>query len=458
MADHLSPVHTLKISISGVRGVVGESLTPQLLVGFSQAFGCWVDGGVVLVGRDTRQTGEMVRSAVVGGLLATGCYVIDLGVVPVPTVLIAVKQLQADGGVAITASHNPAQWNALKFVRADGVFLNSYQATELLDVYHQGTFRLASVAELSQVEHDTGAVQRHIDLVLSRIDVEVIRRRHPKVVVDACNGAGSVMTERLLTEMGCDVVMIHDTPDGQFPHDPEPIPANLGDLCQAVRDHQADVGFAQDADADRLAVVSERGQAIGEEFTLAFACDVVASRQGGPLVTNVSSSRMIDEIAQRHGTHVIRATVGEINVVETMLREEATIGGEGNGGVIYPDMHPCRDSMIGMGLILEGLAQHGTIAAWTKHFQPSAMHKTKIECPSARIQQALAAARRQYADQELDPTEGVKVIWPNDRSWLHIRPSNTEPVIRVIAEKDTIADAQALCDDAIATLTSVIDS
>ena len=457
MAQGRSPVHTLKISISGVRGVVGESLTPQLLVGFSQAFGCWVDGGVVIVGRDTRQTGEMVRSAVVGGLLATGCYVIDAGIVPVPTLLIAVKHQQADGGVAITASHNPEQWNALKFVRSDGVFLSSYQATELLDIYHQGQFALASVGELTELEFEHDAIERHINLVLKNVDVAAIKHHRPKVVVDACNGAGSVMTERLLTELGCDVTMIHDTPDGRFPHPPEPIPRNLGDLCQAVHDTGADIGFAQDADADRLAVVSEKGIAIGEEFSLAFACDAVAARTPGPIVVNVSTSRMIDDVARRHKVPIFHSKVGEINVVEGMIREGASIGGEGNGGVVYPPVHMCRDSMSGIAVILQGLVEHGSVTAWTQRFPPGSIVKTTIECPSSRIQHALTATRRRYSDQKLDETEGVKVIWPDTGAWLHIRPSNTEPVIRVIAETDTEDEANGLCQEALETLNTAIE-
>ncbi len=456
MATTRSPVHTLKISISGVRGVVGESLTPQLVVGFAQAFGSYVEGGVVLIGRDTRQTGEMVRHAVVGGLLASGCYCIDVGIVPVPTILVAVKQLQADGAIAITASHNPAEWNALKFARSDGAFLNAYQAAELLDVYHQGEFRLAATSEISDVEFDTQAVDRHIGLLLGNVDVAAIRRRRFSVVVDCCNGAGSVMTERLLRELGCNVTMIHDTPNGLFPHNPEPIPENLGDLCQATRDLDAEIGFAQDADADRLAIVSPNGVAIGEEFTLAFACDAVTSRTSGPIVTNTSTSRMIDEVGARNGCRVLRAKVGEVNVVERMIREGAVIGGEGNGGVIYPRVHPCRDSMAGICLVLEGLVERGSIDAWTRRFRPSAMHKTKIDCPSAKVQHALTAVKREYADQQVDPTEGIKVVWPDTGSWLHIRPSNTEPVIRVIAEADTADDARELCARALEVLTAAI--
>lgn len=447
-----SPVHTLKVSISGVRGVVGESLTPQLVVGFSQAFGCYVDSGVVLVGRDTRRTGEMVRAAVTGGLLATGCYVIDLGIVPVPTILIAVKQLQADGAIAITASHNPAEWNALKFARADGVFLNSYQATELIDVYHQGQFRLARTPEIAPVKYDNSALERHIELVVSKVDVGAIRARRFRVAVDACNGAGGIADRRLLEELGCQVTMIHDEPSGDFPHDPEPTARNLRDLCRVVQEVGADIGFAQDADADRLALVSEKGRAIGEEYTLAFACDAVCAKTPGPIAVNISTSRMVDEVAAWYGVKVLRTRVGEVNVVEAVRREGAVIGGEGNGGVIYPAVHWCRDSLTGMALVLEGLARRRSVSEWAGSFRPSAMHKTKIECSSARVEQAMAAVQRAYADCMIDRTEGIRVVWPETGVWLHIRPSNTEPVIRVVAEADNRTAARRLCTEALQVL------
>jgi len=451
-----SPVHSLKIGISGVRGVVGESLTPQLLVGFAQAFGSYLHGGVVVLGRDTRPSGEMVRNAVVGGLLATGCSVTDIGIAPVPTLQLAVRQLNADGGVAITASHNPQQWNALKFIRSDGIFLNSYQAEELLDIYHQRDFALASATEIGEVRTDRHAVDRHLEALLSHTPVDLIRARRPRVVVDTCNGAGAVVSERLLRALGAEVTMIHDTPDGRFPHPPEPTPAHLRELAQATRELHADLGFAQDADADRLAVVSPTLGPIGEEFTLAFAASVVVVERPGPIVTNLSTSRMVDEVGARYGCPVLRTRVGEVNVVEEMVRQRAVIGGEGNGGVVDPRGHYCRDSLAAICLILEGLAQRSSADAWVREFRPSAIVKLAVECPAAVVQRALSAVRREYAEQELDLTEGIKVLWPRDGSWLHVRPSNTEPIVRVVAEADTPADAQAKADAAAEVIGAVV--
>jgi len=380
-------IQSLKIGVSGVRGIIGESLTPQLIVGFGEAFGTYLGGGVVVIGRDTRPSGEMVYNALVGGLLSTGCSVVDVGVCPAPALGHAVVDLAADGGVAITASHNPAQWNALKFMRADGIFLNSYQGEELLNVYHQGAFALQRSGSLGRVGHDEGAINRHLSKVMAATDRKAIASLHPRIVVDSCNGAGATCTRGLLEKMGCEVIAINDVPDGHFPRDPEPIPENLGQLCNAVKQHGADVGFAQDADADRLAIVSAEGEPIGEEFTLAFACDVMASKCQGMLVTNLSTSRMIDEVAERHDCGLVRAKIGEVNVVEAMIAEEAIGGGEGNGGVIDPTLHYCRDNLVAMAHILEGMAKMGlTIKQWCETFRPSAIVKDKVPCPAGSVQ------------------------------------------------------------------------
>jgi len=442
-------VRTLKTGISGVRGVVGDSLTPQLLIGFAQAFGTYLKGGTVVIGRDTRPSGEMVQRALIGGLLATGCDIVDLGIAPVPTVQMAIRDAVASGGVVITASHNPQQWNALKFIRDDGIILHPHQAEELLSVYYQGNFTLLGNDEIGSVQFDDGAVQRHMDAVLELADREAIAAAGLKVVVDCVNGAGAVLSERFLEELGCEVVTINDTPDGIFPHLPEPIPENLKQLEKAVKEHGADIGFAQDADADRLAIVSEQGRAIGEEFTLAFACDAAADATAGPLVTNLSSSRMIDEVACRHHKKVVRAKVGEINVIEQMQAHDAGIGGEGNGGIIWAQLQYCRDSFAGMALVLAGLGKRGgTVTDWAGRFAPSEIYKTKMECPASRVQPVLLAVREAYEENALDLTEGVKVLWP-DGAWLHVRRSNTEPVVRVIAEADTMQDAKQKATAAI---------
>lgn len=444
-------VRTLKTGISGVRGVVGDSLTPQLLVGFGQAFGTYLDGGSVVLGRDTRPSGEMALNALVGGLLACGCEVIDVGIAPVPTIQHAVRRVGADGGIAITASHNPQEWNALKFIYHDGILLRPYQAEELLAVYYQGNFNLVASDRLGKVSSDDEAVSAHLRDLLALLgeDRDLIARRAPRVVVDCCNGAGARITAPFLRELGCEVLAINDEPNGLFPHKPEPVPENLGQLAAAVRAEGAEVGFAQDADADRLAVVSEQGAIIGEEFTLAFACDALPDHEAGPLVTNLSTSRMIDEVAARHGRTVERTAVGEINVVQGMLRHEAALGGEGGGGVIWPRLEYCRDSFVALSLILAGLARRGgTISDWQASFRPSAIVKERVTCSAAQAQPVMMALREAYVDDQVNLTEGVRVDWP-DGSWLHARPSNTEPIIRVVAEADDEPAARARCARAL---------
>ena len=452
----MSGIQSLKIGVSGVRGIVGQSLTPQLVVGFAEAFGTYLDGGVVVIGRDPRPSGEMIRDALIGGLLSTGCSVIDVGVCPTPTMQHAVVDLGADGGIGITASHHPAAWNALKFCREDGVFLNEYQAEELLSVYHQGAFVLRGWGELGRVGHDEGAINRHLTKVLMSVDREAVAALAPRVVIDSVNGAGADCAEGLLQKMGCDVVAINDVPTGHFPREPEPIPENLGQLCAAVLQHGADIGFGQDADGDRLSVVSAEGVAIGEEFTLAFAADVMAEREAGTLVTNLSTSRMIDEVAQRHGCTVVRSKVGEVNVVETMIAEGAVGGGEGNGGVIDPKLHYCRDNLAAMALILQGMARHRvSVAEWAASFRPSAIIKDKVPCRAGHTQRAVLALQRHYEGHELDRTEGVKAFF-DAGAWLHARPSNTEPIIRVIAEADDEPSARAIVDEAMAAVNEAI--
>ncbi|NPV46971.1 MAG: phosphoglucosamine mutase [Armatimonadetes bacterium] len=444
-------VRTLKTGVSGIRGVVGESFTPQLLVGFAQAFGTYLDGGTVVVGRDTRPSGEMARNALIGGLLATGCDVLDLGIAPVPTIQHTVRRVGASGGIAITASHNPQEWNALKFIHRDGVMLRPYQAEELLAVYYQANYTLVGSGRLGKLESDPGAARKHLDEILDLVgpDKELIAKRRFRVVVDCCNGAAAGLTQPFLRSLGCEVIAINNSRDRGFPRPPEPVPQHLGQLEAAVREHGADIGFAQDADADRLAIVTEAGVALGEDFALVFACDATDPSEPGPFVTTLSTSRMIDEIGERQGRQVLRTPVGEINVVEAMRRHNAALGGEGSGGVIWPRLQLCRDSFAGMALILRGLARRGgTVTEWKDSFRPGAVVRARVDCSAAEAQSVMMALREAYSGEQVDLTEGLRVVWP-DGSWLHVRPSNTEAIIRVVAEADDESAAQALRDQAL---------
>lgn len=449
-------IPTLKISISGVRGVVGESLTPTLLARFAQAFGTWAGSGTVVVGRDTRPSGEMVRQAVFAGLLSTGCRVVDLDIVPVPTVQLAVRHRRAHGGVAITASHNPAEWNALKFIGPDGLFLGPGPARELLDIYHQGEYIRVPGAGIRGVERMTDAADLHVQAILDVVGPLPAGRRRPRVALDSCNGAGSLVTPRLLEALGADVVPINVTPDGSFPRPAEPLPEHLGALCAAVRAHRCDVGFAQDMDADRLAVVSEAGEPIGEDLTLVLAAWYVLSRTPGPVVANLATSSAVDEIARRFGCAVSRSRIGEANVTDRMRAEEAVIGGEGNGGVIYPRINFGRDSLVGIALILHLLADSGRpVSGLVGDLPPFRMVKEKLPCPSARIPDVLRMVKREFAGHRMDTRDGVKVLLDDGR-WFLVRGSNTEPIVRVVAEASTDTAARALVDDLLSRAETVL--
>jgi phosphomannomutase len=426
-------IPTLKISISGVRGVIGESLTPTLLTRFAQAFGTYVGSGTIVIGRDPRTSGEMVKQAVIAGLLSSGCRVIDIGMCPVPTIQLLVRHQQAQGGIAITASHNPAEWNALKFIGADGLFLNSGQAREMLDIYHQGEYTKIASGDMREVADIGGATDLHVQKILAALGPLPQTAKPLRVVLDACNGAGSLVGPRLLEALGAEVIPLNVTPNGQFPRAAEPLPENLGDLCAAVKAHHADIGFAQDMDADRLAIVSEDGIPIGEDYTLVLATLYVLGKQLGPVVANLSTTSVLQEVASRFGCPLFLTRIGEANVTEEMQKQNAVIGGEGNGGVIYPQINFARDSLTGMALVLHLLAEsRKTITELVHSFPTFTLIKDKLACPSDKISTVLRMLRREYAEYPMDVRDGVKVTLPE--GWFLVRGSNTEPIIRVIAE------------------------
>ncbi|HZE71569.1 MAG TPA: phosphoglucosamine mutase [Pyrinomonadaceae bacterium] len=438
-------IPTLKISISGVRGVIGDSLSPILLTRFAQAFGTFVGSGSIVIGRDPRTSGEMVKQAVIAGLLSSGCKVIDVGMCPVPTVQLIVRQRGAQGGLAITASHNPAEWNALKFIGPDGLFLSSGSAREMLDIYHQGEYTKVAGAEMRTVEIATGAIDLHIRTILDAVGTLPSTPKPLRVVLDACNGAGSIVGPKLITALGAEVISINDQPNGQFPRPAEPLPENLGDLCAAVKKHGADVGFAQDMDADRLAVVSNEGEAIGEDYTLVLAVSYVLGKERGPVVANLSTSNALDFVVNRFGCPLYRSKIGEANVTDLMKREAAVIGGEGNGGVIYPRINFARDSLVGMALILHFIAEQGrSLSQILSSFPRLYIIKEKLLCPSNKIAGILKLLRKTYGDSEMDLTDGIKVLLPE--GWFHVRGSNTEPFIRVSVEGESRERARQISD------------
>jgi phosphomannomutase len=436
-------IPTLKISISGVRGVIGDSLTPALLTRFAQAFGTYVGSGTIVIGRDPRTSGEMVKQAVIAGLLSSGCRVIDIGMCPVPTIQLLVRQQRAHGGIAITASHNPAEWNALKFIGGDGLFLNSGEAREMLDIYHQGEYVKVAGAEMREVGESRGASEVHVQKILDVLGPLPAKQKRLRVVLDACNGAGSLVGPKLLEALGVEVVSLNVIPNGLFPRAAEPVAENLSDLCAAVKEHDADIGFAQDMDADRLAIVSEHGVAIGEDYTLVLATLYVLGKERGPVVANLSSSSVLQAVADRFSCPLLLTRIGEVNVTEEMQKVHAVIGGEGNGGVIYPRINFARDSLTGMALILHLLAETGqSISNLVDSFPRYSLIKEKLACPSQKIPVVLRRLRQEYAAYPLDVRDGVKVTLPS--GWFLVRGSNTEPIMRVVAEAESEADARAI--------------
>jgi phosphomannomutase len=439
----------LMISVSGVRGIVGRSLTPELLVRLGQAFGTYLRSGCVVVGRDTRVSGEMVKHAVFSGLLSAGSTIKDVGVVATPTAALMIEHLRADGGIVISASHNPVEWNALKFFRGDGLYLNAEEGRDLLNIYYGGDYLRMPWDNLQPVEALPDAEAHHVQKVLAVLDVERIRARRFCVALDCCNGAAVGVSLRLLRALGCRVEPIHCTPDGRFPHVPEPTFDNVQDLCRFARERGADIGFATDPDGDRVAVVSEKGEFLGEERTLALAMRHVLSRhpgRAGVVAINMSTSRVTEDVARAAGCEVLRTPVGEIHVAERMKECLAVFGGEGNGGVIDPRVHYGRDAAVGMGLILEHLACAGLpISVRAAELPAWHMLKTKLPLPAAQSRGIIRRLKAETPAARVNLEDGLRLDW-EDR-WIHLRASNTEPIMRIIGEARTPESAQALVEE-----------
>ena len=435
----------LKIGITGVRGIVGQTFTPEVAVGFSQAFGTYLDGGRILVCRDTRASGPMVRAATIAGLLAAGCEVIDLGISPTPSLQLAVSWLKADGGIAITAGHNPSQWNALKFVRGDGLYLNPTQAEELLDIFHQGEFAKATWDQIVPAIQHQDPIAHHIELLKNVFDVEAIRHRQLKVAIDCCNGACSLLMPRWLREIGCEVLAINDDPTATFPHAPEPKPQNMAQLGAVVKAGRADIGFAYDADGERLGIVTELGQPLSEELTFALATRIRLQQKTGNVVTNISTTGAIEQIAAAYEGTVVRTPVGQTYISEGMIEVNSVLGGEGSGGVTVPELHLTHDSAAAVGLILEGLARDGRpVSKLVEELPQLTMLKHNFPVDPNRLYSVLQNFRVSVEREQLtcDLTDGIRVVLPE--GWVHVRASNTESMIRLIVEADETVTAQNL--------------
>lgn len=448
---------TLIKSISGIRGTiggqVGENLTPIDAVKFASAYGTFLKNNIskekikVVIGRDARISGPMIHHLVMQTLVGLGIDVIDLGLSTTPTVEIAVPMEQADGGIILTASHNPKQWNALKLLNHKGEFLNGEEGAKILEIAEAASFNFADVDTLGEITENDAYMDIHIDEVLNLplVDAEAVRARKFKVVVDGVNSSGGVIIPKLLEQMGVEVVKLYCEPTGHFPHNPEPLKEHLGDICALVIQEQADFGIVVDPDVDRLAFISNDGEMFGEEYTLVAVADYVLSKTPGNTVSNMSSSRALRDITIKHGGQYHASAVGEVNVVTLMKETHAVIGGEGNGGIIYPESHYGRDSLVGVALFLTHLASLDvTVAALRASYPQYYMSKNKIELtPQINVDAILETMTQRYQHEQISTIDGVKIDFQN--TWVHLRKSNTEPIIRIYTEAPTqeIADVLA---------------
>ncbi|MEX0929914.1 MAG: phosphoglucosamine mutase [Balneolales bacterium] len=444
------------ISVSGIRGVFGKDLNPQNLALYSAALGTWAQGGTIVVGRDTRVTGELCERIVTGALQSVGCNVISLGIVPTPTVAMGVLRHQAAGGIVISASHNPAEWNALKLLNEKSEFLDNQQGSSVIEIADTGSITYAGYRQIGSVTEDEGITLHHMQKILDLpwLDTGKISNAGFKVAFDAVNGAGSGVIPPFLKMLGVgQVETIHCVPNGDFPHNPEPLPEHLTDVCRLVKDKKCDIGVVVDPDADRLAIVDENGKLWGEEYTLAAAMDFMLGKKKGPAAANLSSSRVLDDMAKKHGVTCHRSPVGEINVVKEMQRVNAVIGGEGNGGVICPDLHYGRDALVGIAMILQHLAESGKTAAEYRNSLPDyTITKTKMPLDGIDADSILKKIQLTYARHDPVTIDGVKINMPE--GWIHLRKSNTEPIIRIYSEASTAEEARKLAEEVMENIRS----
>jgi phosphomannomutase len=439
----------LIISISGMRGTIGENLTPAIAAEYGAAFGSHLRKSAsgkkklkVCVGRDSRPSGQMLTAAVTAGLCSVGVDVVDLGIVTTPCVGIMVRHLKCAGGIVITASHNPVQYNGIKLLLDNGIAPPAPIAASIKQRYLEKKLAFVPSVENGKTSFDDQTDAIHIEKVLAIVEKKTIRRKRLKVVLDSVNGAGGRITKKLLAQFGCQVTAINDEPTGLFAHTPEPTAGNLAGFCKVVKKHKADIGFAQDPDADRLAIVDEKGRYIGEEYTLALAAKYIFSRKKGCAAANLSTSRMIDDIAAKAGGKVIRTPVGEANVAEAMIKNKCIAGGEGNGGVIDLRVGPIRDSLVGIALVLQLMADTGkSISELADECGNYAMLKEKFEADKALAEKIIEAAKREFSGAKVNTSDGCRFDFAD--AWVHLRTSNTEPVMRVIAEAPTEEAAKA---------------
>jgi phosphomannomutase len=454
-------------SISGIRGTIGgtagDNLTPVDIVKFAAAFGTWLKKGKstkIVIGRDARPSGEMVSTLITSTLRGLGIHVVDLGLSTTPTVEIAVPLEKANGGIIVTASHNPVQWNALKLLNDKGEFISAKDGEEVLQIAAQESFEFAPVAKLGKYERNDTYIQKHIDLILALplVDVEAIKSKSFSVVLDAVNSTGGIAVPMLLKALGVSIKEMYCEPTGLFPHNPEPLPEHIGDICREIEKGKYDLGIVVDPDVDRLVFVCEDGTPFGEEYTLVAVADYVltTSKKKNNTVSNLSSTRALQDVTEKAGGKYFSAAVGEVNVVEEMKARKAIIGGEGNGGVIYPELHYGRDALLGIALFLSHLALSGISTSRLRAKYPQYyISKNKIELtPGLNVDSVLESIQEKYKKQPISTIDGVKISF--DKEWVHLRKSNTEPIIRIYAESDMEVKAEHLARKIMSDIKEIV--
>ena len=461
-------IMTLIKSISGIRGTIGgktgDNLTPVDAVKVASAYGTWrkqhsgKEKVTVVIGRDARISGPMIHNLVMNTLVGLGINVIDLGLSTTPTVEVAVPLEKADGGIILTASHNPKQWNALKLLNEKGEFLNGADGAKILEIAEAEAFDFSDVDSLGEVTENSSYMDIHIDEVLNLplVDAEAVKKAGFKVVVDGVNSSGGIIIPKLLEQMGVEVVELYCEPNGHFPHNPEPLKEHLGDICELVVKEKANFGIVVDPDVDRLAFISDDGEMFGEEYTLVACADYVLSKTPGNTVSNMSSSRALRDITDKHKGSYEASAVGEVNVVELMKKNNAIIGGEGNGGIIYPELHYGRDSLVGVALFLTYLAENNitSVAELRASYPQYYMSKNKIELtPQINVDAILEGMAGKYIDEKVSTIDGVKIDFADE--WVHLRKSNTEPIIRIYTEAPTQRQADALAERIIGEIKEI---
>jgi phosphomannomutase len=431
----------LKIGISGVRGIVGETITPELVMNFASAFGTFINSQKVLLGRDTRVSGPMLHSAVISALLSAGCDILDLGICPAPVLQYMVRRLKAKGAISISAGHNDSNWNALTFINQEGTYLNEYQGEELLDIYHLGKFRKVPSDRLGKVKLQKDYLDVYFKSLAQFLDSETTKKAEFKVVIDPCNGGGAGIVDSFCQYLNCELVPVNNEPSGYFPHDPEPRPRNATEVASIIKITKADVGFLLNSDVSRVSVVTEDGETLSEEYTFPMVAGYYLRKKPGTVITNHSTSRMIEDAADCYDCSVVKTKVGQTYSVQSMIDEGAVMAGEGSGGLAIREFQPAFDGFLTMGMILKMMAEKkNKISDIVKQLPKYHIVKEKIYCPPVKAHSIVSEVKKLYDTHEVNELDGIKV--EKEDGWIHIRASATEPMIRIISESKSKETAQ----------------